>query len=50
MDEPIRMKNNGQISIMLNVDQRGKVTDQLSRSVLSKPLAHEHKVLKEIER
>lgn len=49
MDEPIRMKNNGQISIMLNVQKREKVKHQMNRDFVSKPLSSEHAVLKEIE-
>ncbi|MBS4217657.1 stage V sporulation protein K [Bacillus sp. FJAT-49711] len=48
MSEPIRMKNNGQISIMLNVNKREKIKVQ-SKGISSKPLSHEHAVLNEIE-
>ncbi|MCJ7841211.1 stage V sporulation protein K [Lederbergia sp. NSJ-179] len=49
MSEPIRMKNNGQISIMLNVNNREKIPD-LQKSISPKPLSHEHAILKEIEK
>lgn len=49
MSEPIRMKNNGQISIMLNADKREKVK-QSTIEMPSKSLLHEqHAILKEIE-
>src|SRR5690606_8394844 len=49
MSEPIRMKNNGQISIMLNVNKREKIKVQ-NKAIPSKPLSHEHAVLNEIEK
>lgn len=49
MSEPIRMKNNGQISIMLNVNNKEKIR-QLHKEISPKPLSHEHAVLKEIEK
>lgn len=49
MSEPIRMKNNGQISIMLNVNNREKKPD-LKKSISPKPLSQEHAILKEIEK
>ncbi len=49
MSEPIRMKNNGQISIMLNVNKREKIPD-LQKSISPKSLSQEHAILKEIER
>ncbi|MBS4177037.1 stage V sporulation protein K [Lederbergia citrea] len=49
MSEPFRMKNNGQISIMLNVNKREKVKQLPNKGMSSKPLSHEHTVLNEIE-
>ncbi|HEY4553237.1 MAG TPA: stage V sporulation protein K [Bacillaceae bacterium] len=49
MDDPIRMKNNGQISIMLNVHKREKAKHHTGKGVVSKLLAGEHAILKEIE-
>lgn len=48
MNEPIRMKNNGQISIMLNVKKQEKVR-QINKEK-SPTLLLEHSVLREIER
>ncbi|MEK3886877.1 stage V sporulation protein K [Bacillus sp. FSL K6-3431] len=48
MDEPLRMKNNGQISIMLNVNKREKLK-QRPKGMSSQPLSHEHAILTELE-
>ena len=50
MEQPIRMKNNGQISIVLNKQKRDPVIDNLNKSsTASKPIPSEHAALKEIE-
>ena len=50
MEQPIRMKNNGQISIVLNKQKRDPIIDNLNRSsTASKPIPSEHAALKEIE-
>ncbi|MBM7716642.1 stage V sporulation protein K [Siminovitchia sp. FSL H7-0308] len=48
MDEPIKMKNNGQISIMLNMHKRDKHKDGHGHAV-SKSLPGQHAILNEIE-
>ncbi|PLR94809.1 stage V sporulation protein K [Bacillus sp. T33-2] len=50
MDQPIRMKNNGQISIVLNAQKRKELTKELPDSqVVPKAIPPEHTALKEIE-
>lgn len=49
MEEPLRMKNNGQISIMLNVNKREKVKQKPNKGLTSKPISHEHAILTEME-
>ena len=50
LEQPIRMKNNGQISIVLNKQKRDPVIDNLNKSsTASKPIPSEHAALKEIE-
>lgn len=51
MDQPMRMKNNGQISIVLNSQKRNELTKTLPDSpiVVPKSIPPEHTVLKEIE-
>lgn len=50
MDEPIRMKNNGQISVMLNVHKREKMKQNLNKGFIrQQPLSGEHAILNEIE-
>lgn len=49
MDEPLRMKNNGQISIMLNVNKREKLKQKPNNGISSKPLSHDHAILTELE-
>lgn len=48
MDEPIKMKNNGQISIMLNMNKRDK-NKNLHEKVSSQSLPGQHTILNEIE-
>ncbi|SFA72734.1 MULTISPECIES: stage V sporulation protein K [unclassified Bacillus (in: firmicutes)] len=51
MDQPIRMKNNGQISIVLNAQSRKAVSKEVPEThVLPKDAVPEHTALKEIER
>lgn len=51
MDQPIRMKNNGQISIVLNAQSRKSVSKEVPEThVLPKDAVPEHTALKEIER
>ncbi|MCR8848778.1 stage V sporulation protein K [Rossellomorea sp. SC111] len=47
MDQPMRMKNNGQISIVLNSQKRGSVRETVDSTPQSLP--QEHVALKEIE-
>ena len=50
MEQPIRMKNNGQISIVLNKQKRNPVSGNFNiTSVASKSMPSEHTALKEIE-
>lgn len=50
MDQPIRMKNNGQIRVILNSQQRKTVTKELPDfQVAPKVIPPEHSALKEIE-
>ncbi|MBS4207512.1 stage V sporulation protein K [Bacillus sp. FJAT-50079] len=49
MDESIRMKNNGQISIMMNVNKREKTKRNAPKKISSNSLSHEHAILHEIE-
>ena len=49
MDEPIKMKNNGQISIMLNVQKRDKAKKIEGRPATSNSLPSQHAILREIE-
>ncbi len=51
LDEPMRMKNNGQISIVLNSQKRNELTKPLQESpkVVPKSIPPEHTALKEIE-
>jgi stage V sporulation protein K len=48
LDQPIRMKNNGQISIVLNAQQREPYTN-VHRDVVPKTNSAEHEALREIE-
>lgn len=51
LDQPIRMKNNGQISIVLNAQSRKSVSKEVPEThVLPKDAVPEHTALKEIER
>ncbi|WP_174726908.1 stage V sporulation protein K [Mesobacillus harenae] len=51
MDQPIRMKNNGQISIVLNAQKRNALTKEVPESqVVPKAIPAEHAALIEIER
>ncbi|CAM3730039.1 stage V sporulation protein K [Mesobacillus thioparans] len=50
MDQPLRKKNNGQISIVLNAQKRKALTKELPESQLvPKSIPQEHTALKEIE-
>jgi len=49
VDEPIKMKNNGQISIMLNMQKRDQSRRLEGRPTVSTPLSSQHAILKEIE-
>lgn len=50
MDQPIRMKNNGQISIVLNSQKRNSLSKELPDfQVVPKNIPPEHTALKEIE-
>ncbi|MGF3102687.1 stage V sporulation protein K [Rossellomorea sp. DUT-2] len=49
MDQPMRMKNNGQISIVLNSQKRSSVKDSLRHDSVPQSLPQEHVALKEIE-
>ncbi|WP_066288735.1 stage V sporulation protein K [Bacillus sp. FJAT-29937] len=50
MDQPIRMKNNGQISIVLNSQNRRTLTKELPETqTLPKVIPPEHTALKDIE-
>ncbi|UII57877.1 stage V sporulation protein K [Cytobacillus spongiae] len=50
MDQPMRMKNNGQISIVLNAQQRKAISKDIPDSeVVPKSIPVEHTALKEIE-
>jgi stage V sporulation protein K len=50
LDQPMRMKNNGQISIVLNAQQRKAISKDLPDSeVVPKSIPVEHTALKEIE-
>ncbi|NCG67447.1 stage V sporulation protein K [Bacillus coagulans] len=49
MDQPIRMKNNGQINIVLHAGQREAVIPQPKIETSKKDLSAEHEILKEIE-
>ncbi|MFE8695086.1 stage V sporulation protein K [Cytobacillus sp. FJAT-53684] len=50
MDQPIRLKNNGQISIVLNSQKRKTLAKELPESQLvSKDIPLEHSALKDIE-
>jgi stage V sporulation protein K len=50
LDQPLRKKNNGQISIVLNAQQRKTLTKELPESQLvPKSIPQEHAALKEIE-
>src|SRR4029078_8492684 len=49
MTEPFRLKNNGQISIMLNVNKKEKVKQKKNKNALTKSLSPKHAVLNEIE-
>ncbi|MGV3466121.1 MAG: stage V sporulation protein K [Heyndrickxia sp.] len=49
MDQPIRMKNNGQISIVLNSQQREIPPSSIHKEVVPKTNSVEHEALREIE-
>ncbi|ASV65871.1 stage V sporulation protein K [Cytobacillus sp. FSL W7-1323] len=50
MDQPIRLKNNGQISIVLNSQKRKALTKEIPEpNVVQKTLQSEHLALREIE-
>jgi stage V sporulation protein K len=50
LDQPMRMKNNGQISIVLNAQKRNAVTSEPAvTTVAPKSIPPEHTALKEIE-
>ncbi|XJZ28592.1 stage V sporulation protein K [Bacillota bacterium Lsc_1132] len=49
MDQPIRMKSNGQISIVLNSQKRKSLKDLSDFQVVPKDIPPEHEALKEIE-
>lgn len=50
LEQPMRMKNNGQISIVLNSQKRSPITGDISAaSVAPKSIPPEHTALKEIE-
>ncbi|OOP65966.1 stage V sporulation protein K, partial [Heyndrickxia oleronia] len=49
MDQPIRMKNNGQISIVLNAQPRDASNTNLQKEVVPKTISTEHEALREIE-
>lgn len=49
MDQPIRMKSNGQISIVLNSQKRKSLAKDLDSQVVPKEISSEHTALKEIE-
>jgi len=49
LDQPIRMKNNGQISIVLNAQQREIPTSSIQKEVVPKTNSAEHEALREIE-
>lgn len=50
LQQPIRMKNNGQINIVLNTKQKDQTEKQISKEKVPKTLSHEHLALKEIEK
>jgi stage V sporulation protein K len=51
LDQPIRMKNNGQISIVLNAQNRKAISKEtLESQVVPKEVIPEHEALKEIEK
>ncbi|MGE6261052.1 stage V sporulation protein K [Heyndrickxia sporothermodurans] len=49
MDQPIRMKNNGQISIVLGAQQREASNIPLQKDAVPKTISTEHEALREIE-
>ncbi|GIN88740.1 stage V sporulation protein K [Heyndrickxia sporothermodurans] len=49
MDQPIRMKNNGQISIVLGAQQREASNIPLQKEAVPKKISTEHEALREIE-
>lgn len=49
MDQPIRLKNNGQISIVLNTQQREKPHTNVYKDVVPKTISAEHEALRDIE-
>ncbi|RDI47358.1 stage V sporulation protein K [Falsibacillus pallidus] len=49
MDQPIRMKNNGQISIVLNSQKTTAVKSLDKKELMPKSLSQEHAALREIE-
>jgi len=50
LDQPIRLKNNGQISIVLNSQKRKSITKELPETkAMPKEIPPEHEALKEIE-
>lgn len=49
LDQPIRMKNNGQISIVLNAQPRDASNTNLQKEVVPKTISTEHEALREIE-
>ena len=51
LEQPMRMKNNGQISIVLNAKKRNPLTKEAPDSqLLQKDIPPEHTALKEIEK
>lgn len=49
LEQPFRMRNNGQINIVLNKESQQKITKELPSSIVSKELTNEHTILKEID-
>ncbi len=49
LDQPIRMKNNGQINIVLNSQKRETIRSNKEIEVVPKPISAEHEILMEIE-
>ncbi len=49
MEQPIRMKNNGQINIVLNKQKREQAKLQMQKAAAPKKIPKEHLALKEIE-